>query len=345
MRLLLTANLAPFLHGGADYHIHGLFNALQRHGFAVELVRFPFKFSPLSDIRHLMGYCGGLELNSPNGMSIDRVISLQFPGYGIQHDDHWVWLMHQHRAVYELFDPDSADTELTRLRDEIVRYDNRTLQQARAVFTNSARVSERLLHYNGIRGEPLHHPPAFTKRFRCEEALPYVFYPSRLESLKRQELLIEAARYLRSPVKILLAGDGGQYARYRDMIREYGVDKQVLLMGRISEAEKIACYAHSLAVCFVPYDEDYGYITLEAMLSAKPVITTTDAGGPLAFVRHGRNGLVCEPDAQALATAIDKIHDNQKAGREMGCEGRTLYDELGISWSNVVEKLTAEVRE
>lgn len=345
MRLLLTANIAPFLHGGADYHIHGLFNALQQHGFAVELIRFPFKFSPLSDIRHLMGYCEGLELNSPNGMSIDRVISLQFPGYGVQHDDHWVWLMHQHRAVYELFEEDSADADLAQLREDIVRYDNRVLAQARRVFTNSARVSERLLDYNRIQGEPLHHPPAFIERFRCEEALPYVFYPSRLESLKRQWLLIEAARHLRSPVKILLAGDGGQYTRYRDMIREYGLDERVLLMGRISEAEKIACYAHSLAVCFVPYDEDYGYITLEAMLSAKPVITTTDAGGPLAFVQHGRNGSVCEPDAQALAAAIDEIYYEQKASVAMGCEGRVLYDELGISWSNVVEKLTAEVRD
>ena len=44
----------------------------------------------------------------------------------------------------------------------------------------------------------------------------------------------------------------------------------------------------ALGVIFPPLDEDYGYVTLEAMLAAKPVITCTDSGGPLEFVGASR---------------------------------------------------------
>ena len=40
-------------------------------------------------------------------------------------------------------------------------------------------------------------------------------------------------------------------------------------------------------------------MTIEAFLAAKPVITATDSGGPLEFVRDGVNGFICEPDAMA----------------------------------------------
>ena len=52
------------------------------------------------------------------------------------------------------------------------------------------------------------------------------------------------------------------------------------------------------------YDEDYGYITLEAFFAGKPVITHTDSGGPLEFVTHEHNGLVTEPNPVSLGNAI-----------------------------------------
>ena len=57
---------------------------------------------------------------------------------------------------------------------------------------------------------------------------------------------------------------------------------------------------------FVPQDEDYGYITLEAMLAAKPVITVTDAGGPLEFITDGSEGLITAPEPAPLARAMLK---------------------------------------
>jgi glycosyltransferase involved in cell wall biosynthesis len=95
-------------------------------------------------------------------------------------------------------------------------------------------------------------------------------------------------------------------------------------------------------VLFPPVDEDYGYITLEAMLARKPVITCTDSGGPLEFVRDRETGLVVEPGAAALASAMDRVWSNRDAARQWGEAGRALYDQLRISWTHVVDSLTGD---
>lgn len=340
MRILITANITPFLYGGADNHIKGLHAALVEYGHDVELLRLPFQFQPESSIVNTMEYCESLSMDRPNGVDIDRLISLQFPGYGILHPDHWVWIMHQHRAVYELFDKQAKTRELTALRSQIHPYDKRVLSKAKRLFANSRRVAERLKEYNGLDSIPLYHPPASSDKFHCKKAFSYIFYPSRLESLKRQDLLIEAARFTKSPIKILIAGDGGQHARYQKLIKKHRISDKVRLLGRISDEEKLAFYARASAVFFAPYDEDYGYITLEAMLASKPVLTATDSGGPLEFVQHQQTGWVCEPQPEAIAEILDEIYFKPDMARKMGVDGRAYYESLSISWQHVVKMLT-----
>lgn len=342
MKILVAANVAPFMPGGADYHIEGLAEALRRAGHEVLTLRLPFRFSPPAAIASLMDFCGDYDVNAPNGVRIDRLISLQFPAYGLLHDHHRVWVMHQHRAAYELYDEAAASPEERALRERIRAFDDRVLARIGRRFANSRRVAERLEHFNGLDAEPLYHPPHGVERFYTAEARDYVFFPSRLERLKRQDLLIEAARRVESPVGFLLAGDGGQRPRYERLIEALGVADRVRLLGRIGEAEKLAFYAHSLAVFFGPFDEDYGYVTLEAMLSAKPVITCTDSGGPLELVEHERTGLVTEPTPEAVAAAVDRLYRERTWAGELGRAGRARYRELGIDWARVVERLLGD---
>lgn len=341
MKIVVTACQVPFIFGGATHQFNGLVDALREHGHAVELIRFPFQFSPPQSIRDLMRFCEELDLTCPNGQSIDRVISLQFPGYAVRHPHHVVWVMHQYRAVYELFDAAAATPEMASLRAHIHDFDKRVLGAVHYLFAESARVAERLQHFNGLSAEPLAHPPALAEHFRWAPPQPYIFCPSRLESLKRQDLLIEAACHLRSPVAIVIAGTGGQDERYRRMIEARGLQQRVRLIGHITEAEKIAYYANALGVFFAPFDEDYGYITLEAMLSAKPVITCFDSGGPLEFVLNDHTGCVVSPEAKEVAAAIDTLHAHPERSRQMGEAGREHYRSLGISWQRTVSRLLA----
>jgi glycosyltransferase involved in cell wall biosynthesis len=96
-------------------------------------------------------------------------------------------------------------------------------------------------------------------------------------------------------------------------------------------------YAGALGVIFAPYDEDYGYVTLEAFLAHKPVITAADSGGPNEFVIDGVNGGVCPPDPEAIGAAIARLDADRPRAAAMGDAG---YERARtITWTGVVEKL------
>jgi len=346
MRIAIATVQTPFLEGGAELHAQGLKAALHRAGHTAEIVTAPFRFAPCREVRRSMDLWATERFDRLNGYEPDRVICLRFPAYGLSHPNKVVWLLHQHRAVYELWDQtlDAAAAEeheeLRELGREIRRFDTAHLSEARAIFTNSATVSSRLDFYNGLDSTPLYHPPPLAADLYTGDPLPFVFCPSRLESLKRQDLLIQAMAHVRSPqATVLIAGTGGQKARYEALIRDYGVEDKVRLMGRISRSELLAAYAQCLGVFFGPFDEDYGYVTLEAMAAAKPVITCTDSGGPLEFVQDGATGFVAAPNPEAVAACIDRLFEDHSRAVQLGRQGRERYQALGISWEAVVHHL------
>ena len=126
------------------------------------------------------------------------------------------------------------------------------------------------------------------------------------------------------------------------MIQDLGLQDRVRLLGNLSEEQLLAFYAYSLGVFFGPHDEDYGYVTLEAMLARKPVITCTDSGGPLEFVDHGQSGFVVEPDARSVAAAIDWLYEHQDEAADLGQKGYLKYRAMDISWKNLVYTLIGE---
>ena len=96
--------------------------------------------------------------------------------------------------------------------------------------------------------------------------------------------------------------------------------------------------AACLAVFFAPVDEDYGYVTLEAFLAAKPVLTCADSGGPLEFVVHERNGFILpSEDWAAAASAIDRLFRDRALCRSLGEAGRAAV--RPITWDHAISRL------
>ncbi|MDH4396070.1 MAG: glycosyltransferase family 4 protein [Limnobacter sp.] len=341
-RILIVANHVPFIKGGAEAHVEGLVSALRAEGHEVDVLRLPFKFEDRAYLEQLMNFVEGMDLQNFNGYRVDRVISLLFPGFAAQHPSHVSWVIHQHRAVYDLYKPEMASDDLRYLKEKITAFDQNAFSSKQAVFANSGNVAKRLLKYTGVDSKPLYHPPPGAGNFYCADvALPYVFFPSRIEVLKRQDLLLKAAQLMKSDLKIILSGSGSQAHVLHSEIEALQLQGKVRFVGSLSEEEKHAFYAKSSAVFFGPYDEDLGYVTLEAMLSSKPVITCTDSGGPLEFVEHQVNGWVVNPDPQCIADVLDQIAANPTLARDYGRAARQRYNELDISWSNVVKSLLA----
>ena len=100
-------------------------------------------------------------------------------------------------------------------------------------------------------------------------------------------------------------------------------------------------YRNALGVCYLPFDEDYGYVTLEGMLSARPVIVPRDGGGATEFIEHEHDGLIVNPEPRAIADAIDTLHADRARSRRMGERGREKLLSMKLSWKNVVEKIVS----
>jgi glycosyltransferase involved in cell wall biosynthesis len=349
MRILIATTQVPFVRGGAEVLAEGLRDALCRGGHEAEIVAIPFKWYPPGRLLDTMLACRLLDLTESCGTRVDVLIGLKFPAYYIAHPRKVVWLLHQHRSAYDLWGHKFADLHLqsngSQIRAAIEQADRRLLPEARAIFTISQNVTGRLQRYCGIQSTPLYHPPLNAERYYCAGATDeYLFFPSRLNRAKRQELVLEALAQTRQAVAVRFAGaaDEPAYAeQLRDLAKALGVEQRVRWLGNISEEEKIEQYAHAVGVLFPPLDEDYGYVTLEAMLAAKPVITCMDSGGPLEFVLSGETGFVAEASAAGMAEAMDRLWENRACAQRLGQAARDRYAGLNISWQNVIDRLLA----
>ena len=341
--ILIATTQVPFTKGGAELHVEGLRRALVAGGYHAEVVALPFKWYPPTEIMRGAMAWRMLDLSAANGRPVDLVIGMKFPAYLVAHPLKVLWILHQHRSAYNLwgtpFDDLSTYPEGVRIREWIKYCDERFIPEARMVFANSRTVAARLKHYNNIDSEPLYHPPPLAETLKPGAQGDYVFYPSRLEAQKRQELLIEAMRFVQTPVKLVLAGGSADPRRYESLVKQNKVGDRVTLRGFVTDDELVQLYGNSLAVCYLPFDEDYGYVTLEGMLSAKPLVVTNDSGGAAELVEDERDGLVVAPEPQAIAAALDRLYADRDAARRMGQSGRDKLKAMKLSWDNVVEKI------
>jgi len=344
MKIVVLNNCVPFLRGGAEHLADALVTKLAEYGHKALLVRIPFRWDPPEKIVEHMLACRLMRLPD-----VDRAIAFKFPAYYVPHPNKVLWLVHQFRQAYDFWGtqfqglPDSQEGH--EIRELIVRGDNSYLPEARKIYTNSRVTSERLKKFNGLDSEVLFPPLLTHGHFSCAEYGDYIFCPGRINATKRQLLLVEAMAHCRSGVQLLVAGStetAGDADAIESVIRKKGIEQRVRFVNRfITEEEKAKWFSGALGAAYIPYDEDsYGYVTLEAFLSRKPVITCTDSGGIDILVKEGTTGRIVAPEPRALAAAMDQLFRDKQKAQQMGEAGFELVETLEINWDNVIEKLT-----
>ena len=327
--------------GGAELHVRALVDVLRRRGHDVDLVGLPFRAQPKDDLLAQAARWRLLDLSSSHGRPIDLVIATRFPTYFARHPRKVAWVIHQHRAAYELCGTPYSDFEHTEadvgLRKRLFELDARMLAECRHVFANSRNTAQRLTTFNGVAAEGLYHPPPLADRLRPGPYGDYILVVGRLETVKRTELAVTALAHTPSSARLVIAGDGSQRAALEATARHLGVQSRVVFVGAVAGDQLVDLYANALGVVYAPYDEDYGYVTLEAFLSAKPVITATDSGGTLEFVVDGENGFVCGPEPEAVGAAIARLASDRSLAARLGTAGQSCATR--VTWDGVVERL------
>lgn len=339
--VLVCEAQVPFVQGGAERLVRGLIAQLHRHNLRAELVSVPFKSYPKEELLAQAALWRLIDLSETNYERIDVVIATKFPTYFVRHPNKVTWLMHQYRAIYELcgtgfseFGHTEADVNL---RDRLIELDTQVLAESKRLFTISRNVTSRVARYNGLPSEPLYHPPPLASLLQPGPCGDYILSVGRLEPNKRVDLIVRALALADSSVRLVVAGRGPQRPYLERLASDLAVAERVTFTGDVDDRQLVDLYANALAVVFPPFDEDYGYVTLEAFLARKAVVTTIDAGGPLEFVEDGVTGLVAEPAAASLAETISRLVADRPLARRLGDAGFDCARR--ITWAGVVERL------
>lgn len=340
-RIVVAEAQVPFVRGGAELHVRALIEQLERRGHQVEKVAIPFSAQPTSDLLAQAAAWRLLDLSSSNGQPIDVFIATRFPTYFARHPNKVAWVIHQHRAAYELAGTPYSDFEHAAadvgLRRRLLELDRQMLGECRRVFTNAQNTANRLAKFNGVQAQALYHPPPLADQLHAGAYGDYVLVVGRLESVKRTDLAIRAMSGVPNHIRLVVVGEGSQRAPLESLARELGIAARVTFAGAASGDDLVRLYADALAVIYAPYDEDYGYVTLEAFLSEKPVMTATDSGGTLEFVVDGANGYVCAPEAPAIGAAVSRLASDAQLAARLGRAGAARA--RTITWDGVVERL------
>ena len=337
MRIAVCAPQVPFVHGGAEVMADDLVSAFRARGHETELVTIPFKWYPGTRVLDQAFLWRLVDLTESDGRPIDRVIATKFPAYCVRHPNKVAWVLHQFRQAYD-YDrtelgqfSDSPEDRAT--RQAVERLDAVALGEARRVFATSQNVADRLRRFNGIDAEVLPHPPQ-SLPYRTAEPEGFVLSVNRLDRAKRIDLLIEAARSEPS-LRIVIAGDGPDRERLERLAG--GLNGQVEFTGRVEDDALADLYARCLAVYYAPVDEDFGMVPYEAFLSAKPVVTTVDAGGPLEVVRDRETGVVVAPESASLAAACVYLGTHVDEAKALGRAGQAVARQ--VNWDACIDAL------
>jgi glycosyltransferase involved in cell wall biosynthesis len=342
MRVLVLNTMMPFIRGGAETLAEGLLAALQREGAQAELLRIPFTSPMTGALLDEMLAARSMRLGA-----VDRVIGLKFPTYLVQHPDKVMWLVHQYRQAYDLYDtclgvmPGGAA-----LRDAVRRADDTAFAECRGLYAIAANVAARLQRHNGFEAGVLHMPLDHPERFGGGEAGSYVFAAGRLADNKRQALMIRAMRHVRADLRLVVAGPPDfphSGPALQALAEAEGVADRVRIEARYLADDEVAALVNgALAVAYVPHDEDaIGYVTMEACQAAKPVIACTDSGGLLELLQDGVTGFVVPPEPEALGQALDRLAGNRALARQLGLQAREVWLGKGVTWPRIVQRLLA----
>ena len=305
----------PFNRGGAEALVEGFVAAINRDlpGVTADLIQLPFKWYPEEQILTDMMAWRLLDLSETCGEKIDLVIGTKFPSYAVKHDNKVVWLVHQHRVLYDLggsqHDQQVLSPRDLAIRNKIRVADTKMVQEAKCIYSISQTVTDRLLHFNSVESTPLAPPSIMSEQIYTGQYGDYIVCIARINRMKRQHLIIEALKYCPTAKVIFIGGGDRQYQTEMEMtLQENGLLDRCVFAGFTETEVLLKHLANARAVFYAPYDEDYGYAAIEGFLAKKPLITCLDSGEVRNFAESTGSGWCVPSDAAAIGEVLNQVY-------------------------------------
>ena len=157
---------------------------------------------------------------------------------------------------------------------------------------------------------------------------PIVFSLGRLIYYKGFEYLIEAMRNVNA--YLLIGGSGPLKENLQRQIEKLGLNKKVILLGKIKR-ENVGSYYQACDLFCLPSihkSEAFGLVQSEAMYFGKPIVSTNIKGSGVSWVNQNNiTGLIVPPkNSKALAEAINKIIKNPELKKKLGGYAKQRFE-------------------
>jgi glycosyltransferase involved in cell wall biosynthesis len=292
------------------------------------------------------------------------VISGKYPAWMSKHHNHKIYMLHTLRGLYDLYGSedfnqetedffkniDSPDTLFKKIfqmkkngikvdfpsyfAKKVIHYlDNKAMENIKEFSAISKTVANRKDYFHSNRNIKVVYPPTNLNPL-TSYGYKYFFTVSRLDKPKRIDLIIKAYKLTNTDIPLKIAGEGAEYNYLKELA---GNDKRIEFLGFVSDDELKNYYAYAYAIIYIPYQEDYGLVTIEAMQSKKAVITTNDSGGVLEFVKDNQTGLISSPNTKDLSNAITLLSNDILLTKKLGQNAYNLVK--NINWFNTTKEL------
>lgn len=207
-----------------------------------------------------------------------------------------------------------------KLPDHILVVSEHTQRQIRDVLHYTGRLS---LVPNGIdytRIKPI--KPAKLKSDIC--------YVGRLIPHKNVDLLIKAVALLkpsRPNISCVIVGDGPELKKLQTMVKEYKLEENVTIMGRLESSDDVYALMKSSKVFVSPsIREGFGITILEAYACGLSVVTVKHRDNAAQYLVKDGTGIICKVSAEDVAWAIREL---LKARRK----AHAAIDAASYDWS------------
>ncbi len=342
-RITVATSHPPFSQGGHLVIANALVAALNDAGHGAALLLTPQNRFGRQAAAYTATWLTDVGL-AHDGRPVDQVISLRFPSYAVRHAVHTCWLNHRMREYYDQW-PRFSGLLSSRgrvkegIRRRLIHAADRYLltRNVTRLCAQSRTIQARLERWGGIASTVVHPPPP-PRPYRCDAYDNFVLVVSRLTPLKRVGLVLDALGHPDAAgVSCVVVGDGEEAAALRRAVVEQGIEDRVSFLGAVDDDVLLTQLATCRAVCFPAAHEDYGLVTVEAFASGKAVITCRDSGGPTELVEDGTSGLVTDPDAPSLATALASVSADQALAERLGAGA--LRQVAAMTWERAFDQL------
>jgi glycosyltransferase involved in cell wall biosynthesis len=178
---------------------------------------------------------------------------------------------------------------------------------------------------------------SFREEFKLSDDEKIIILLGAIDPVKGQDLLIEAAHQIKAKhprIKCFIIGElykqtpekQAYFQKLKDMIRDYGLESDVIFTGYREDVPQIL---HSADILVQPSaHEALGGCMIQAMASGVPVVGTPVHGSP-EIIGDNEAGIVMKhTSSDALAEALLFLLDHPDIARQKGKNGRARAERL-----------------